>query len=124
MADLYDRLTPAQQAAFRVKLAGQISAAACPAVDLTGVAGADSLADVSDRAMAVDCFQQAKRVGSAGAGVLDQATYNAVMSGGSGAGSWETLPTWEKFALIGGAAFLAFSLLKGKRGRRGPRGKP
>lgn len=120
MADLYDHLTPAQQSAFRIKLAGQLDPAKCPTVDLTGVSGADSLADSSNRGIAIDCFQQSVPggVGSSGPGVLDQATYNAVMSGGSG-GWWGSLPGWEKFAIVGGGAFALLAIFRKKhRGRR------
>jgi hypothetical protein len=116
MADLYDHLSPAQQVAFRLKLAGQIDPAKCPTVDLAGIAGADSLADPSNRGIAIDCFQQSVPggVGSSGPGVLDQATYQAIMSGG--AGGWGSLPGWEKAAIVAAGIFAALSLFR-KKGR-------
>jgi hypothetical protein len=112
MADLYASMTAAQQASFRSALYSKISQSSCPTVDLSGagITGPDSLSDADNRGIALDCFQTANRVGAGG--VLDHATLTAVLGG---------MPTWEKIAMWGAAAFAALwalGKLGGKRSRR------
>jgi hypothetical protein len=95
MADIYDTLTPADQATVRSKLLAVVQSKPCPNVDVTGITTADSLTDVSNRGIAVDCFQQAHKVGAV-AGALDQATYSALV------GWWPARPLWQKVALVAG----------------------
>jgi hypothetical protein len=110
MADLYDSLSPAAQASFRAALFARVSQDACPTVDLAGITTADSLMDAGDRGMAIDCFQTINHVGSGGVGVLDQATYQAVM-GTSGS-------TVLKALAIGAAVIVGLRMLGNKRRRR------
>lgn len=76
--DIYASLTPAQQSAFRSALFASLNSNACPTVDVSSVTSADTLTDLSTRAVAVDCYQTQHGIGAA-AGVLDTATYNAIM---------------------------------------------
>ena len=77
--DLYDTLSATQQAAFRTALYAQISPASCPGLDFTTLTSADGLVDPGNRSGATGCFQLAHAVGTT-AGVLDQATYQAIMN--------------------------------------------
>lgn len=108
MADLYDSLTPDKQAAFRAALFAKISPAACPTVDVGGIDSPDALIDGSKRWAATDCYQSAHGIGAAGAGVLDEVTYQAIMA---------AMPMWEKALLLGGGLFVAWRLLRKKRAR-------
>ena len=98
MADLYASLSPTAQADVRTALFGFLAngAAQCPTIDVSGIKSPDDLNDAGNRALAVDCFQTVRNVGAA-AGVLDQATYSALV------GWWTALPMWQKGAIIGGA---------------------
>jgi len=112
MPDLYTQLTPAQQTAFRVALFSKITPAKCSFVDLSTVTSADSLTDAGNRGLAIDCYQAIAHVGSSGAGVLDQATYNSIMGQG--------MSTGEK-VVIGAVAIGVLALLFGRKKRRARR---
>lgn len=120
MADVYDTLSADNQAVVRLRLYDYVTANAssCASVDLSTITGADALTDQGNRALAIDCFQMGKGVGSA-AGVLDTATYQSLMASAAHA----PMSMGEKLALGAVAVLGAFWLLKGKRGRRGPRGR-
>src|SRR5579864_2402426 len=120
MSDVYDTLSADNQAVVRLRLYDfvQSNASGCSFVDLSTITSADSLSDSGNRALAVDCFQTVNHVGGQGAGVLDAPTYQALMSGGH--------VGWSKGEKIAAAVVglgLGYWLLKGKRGRRGPRGR-
>jgi hypothetical protein len=77
--DFYDTLSTAQQTGFRSALFAQISVGKCPGIDFTSLQSADGLIDPGNRSAATGCFQFANAVGSS-PGILDQATYSAVMA--------------------------------------------
>ena len=85
--DVYASLTSAQQSALRSALFSKINQNACPTVDVSSVTSPASLTDLPTLGIAVDCYQTIHGVGNSGAGVLDMATYNAIMgSAPSGGG--------------------------------------
>jgi len=98
MADLYDTLSPSDQTNVRNALFAFLGSGAsqCTTVDVSGITGPNNLTDASTRAAAIDCFQTVRGVGQSGVGVLDQATYTALV------GWWAALPMWQKIALVGG----------------------
>ncbi len=112
MADLYASLTPAQQATFRSKLYSVLEPSGCPNVDVSSVTSADTLTDAGNRGIAIDCVQQRLKVGSSGPGVLDQATYSAIMHLG--------LSMAEK-VVLGAVGILGLTLIFGRRRGRGRR---
>jgi hypothetical protein len=95
MADIYDTLNATDQATVRSKLLAVVQSKPCPNVDVTGITTVDSLTDAGNRGIAIDCFQQAHKVGAV-AGALDQATYSALV------GWWPARPLWQKAAIVGG----------------------
>jgi len=87
--DVYSALSSAQQSAVQSALYAYVSQSPspCPTVSLTGINGASDLADAGNRSIAVDCFQtgynikNGTQLGAAnGSGVLDAATYTAIVS--------------------------------------------
>lgn len=114
--DLYDTLSPTDQATVRTKLFAVVASAPCPTVDTTGITSAASLADAGTRALAVDCFQMTQPALKASGGVFDQATYSALV------GWWPALPLWQKGAVVAGGAgavYLAYcGVKKMKKARR------
>jgi hypothetical protein len=92
--DVFSSLTTAQQQAVANSLYAYVSQtpSPCPAVATTGITSASQLTDPADaqglRGIAVNCYQQGynaantgSNLGAAnGAGVLDVATYNALMN--------------------------------------------
>jgi hypothetical protein len=87
--DVYSSLSSAQQSALQSALYAYVSQtpSPCPTVSLTGINGASDLSDAGNRSSAVDCFQtgynakSGTQLGAAnGPGVLDAATYMALMS--------------------------------------------
>jgi hypothetical protein len=99
MADLYDTLSPSDQATVRSKLLAIVQTKPCPTVDTTALTSTDALNDPGNRALAVDCFQTTVKGFNGAAGVFDQATYSALV------GWWPALPTWKKGAVVvGGVA--------------------
>jgi hypothetical protein len=117
MADYYDQLSQADQGTFRATLFAVVGQAACPSVDMSGITNPNSLNDPANRAAAVDCAQTALQVGVS-PGVLDQATYNAIMRPGSNT-AWST---GKKVAVgaaaVGGAVLLWWLLSSKPRPRR------
>lgn len=101
--DYYDTLSATQQSAFRQTLFNRLSSSACPGVDISSITTPDQLTDPSTRAVAVDCFQTANAVGT-NAGVLDQATYNAVMGTSGPAAAAASSGTSAASIVVGGAA--------------------
>jgi len=115
MTDLYATLSTNDQATVRSKLFTALQSRACPGVDVSAITSADMLTDPSNRAIAIDCFQQAYNVSGSIAGVLDQPTYNALV------GWWSAQPLWIKATIIGGGAAavaLAWQLTRQKRKHR------
>jgi hypothetical protein len=116
MPDVYASLSPTAQTEVRARLFAVVQSNPCPTVDLAGITTAAALADAGTRALAVDCFQASQQNLSSPAGVLDQATYSALV------GWWPALPMWEKGAVVAGgglAAYLAYRGIKRmKRTRR------
>ncbi len=114
MADIYATLSPADQMTVRSKLLAVVQSKPCPNVDVSGITTVDSLTDAGNRGIAVDCFQQAHKVGAA-AGVLDQATYSALV------GWWPARPLWQKAAIVGGgvaAVAVGYHLMSKRSHRR------
>lgn len=119
MSDVYDTLSTDNQAVVRNRLFAFVySSPNCAGVDLSTLTTPASLADPGNRSLAVDCFQVANNVGQMGAGVLDSATYNALMATGKA-----PLSMGEKIGLFAVAGLVGYWVLKGKRGARGPRGR-
>jgi hypothetical protein len=94
MADVYDTLSPTDQATVRTKLFALVSTNPCPTVDTSSIKSADALVDPADRGLAVDCFQIAK--GLPTGGVFDQKTYSTLV------GWWPSRTKFEKGAVIAG----------------------
>ncbi len=114
MADIYATLSPADQMTVRSKLLAVVQSKPCPNVDVSGITTVDSLTDAVNRGIAVDCFQQAHKVGAV-AGVLDQATYSALV------GWWPARPLWQKAAIVGGgvaAVAVGYHLMSKRSHRR------
>ena len=106
--DVYSNLSPADQATVRTKLFAIVAAKPCPTVDLSGITSADSLIDAGTRALAVDCFQASQNLSSP-IGVLDQATYSALV------GWWPALPLWQKGAVVGGSGLAIYLAYRGAK---------
>ncbi len=109
MADVYDTLSSADQSTVRTKLYAAVAAKPCPTVDTSGVTSPDTLADAGTRALAIDCFQQSQVGLNATPGVLDQATYSALV------GWWPALSLWQKGAVVGGSGLAAYLAYRGAK---------
>jgi hypothetical protein len=117
MADVYTSLSPADQLTVRSKLFAVVSSKPCPNVDTSSITSADTLNDAGNLALAVDCFQATQAgLTSSPAGVLDQATYSALV------GWWPALPTVQKVAVVGGGVaavgLVWYGVKRAKKSRR------
>jgi hypothetical protein len=113
MADYYDTLNAADQAAFRNTLFAVVPATSCPGVDMSGATSPDAFTDSANRALAVDCAQVA--LGLPSGGVLDAVTYNAIMHPSAPATVWSTQKKVAVGAAIVGGAVALWWLLKKRR---------
>jgi len=114
--DIYSTLDADDQLAVRTKLFAVVQTKPCPTIDTSSITTADSLLDAGNLALAVDCFQQSQKLANSAPGVLDQATYSALV------GWWPALPLWQKGAVViggAGAVYLTWRGVKSmKRARR------